>query len=398
MGKLDLPLDLRTGTELNLPANVYVIASPTQLEQLESSLPGKLPSGLHMVPLPPDAPIPTDIISAAAILVVEVDRTNPASLARVGQVRTKRPDLPLIVALEDATLATVRTLIRQGVSDVTPLPFDAEELLSQLFDAGAERKGEDHAGLAPMVAVLSSDSSGGATTVLTHLVAAMGEISERTRRCCLIDLDMQFGEASSYLGISPTLSVIDLLEAGDRLDAEFMRSAAMDTGRGFSIIRAPEGIAPLESVDMDQLLTLFEIARREYDLVLLDLPSNWTNWSLSTALACKQVILLTGQTLNSLRQAKRVLEMFASVGLEKDRIGLVVNRVEKRLFQTISVNEVADALGHDVIATLAADYNLLSSAQDQGMLAWDLNKRARFAKDIRQLATQLDQILAGTAP
>lgn len=395
MGKLDLPLDLGTGMQLNLPSDVYLIASAAQLERLEVELGANQASGLTMVPLNTDQPVPAEIIAAARILVIEVDPASPASLNRVAQVRAARAQLPLIVALENASVALVRTLIRQGVSDVVSLPFSANELISQLLDIGASRAEDPDHGLAPMISVICSSSGGGATTAITHLAAALVEESGTARSCCLIDLDLQFGEVAAYLGQAPNLTAIDLLEAGDRLDAELMRNACRDTGRGFSIIGAPRAIAPLEIVEIDQLLRLLEIARREFDLVLLDLPANWTNWTLSAVLACNEIVLLTEQTLSGLRQAKRMLAMFASVGVEKNHIRLVVNRVEKRLFQTISVKEVSEALGHEVSSTIAADPVSIQTSQDQGLLAWEVNKRTRFANDIHQLAAEMDFALTG---
>lgn len=387
MGKLDLPLELGNPMELHLPSDVYVVASASRLAELADGVAGGQVSALSLVAVPDGEPVPADVVAAARVLVVAVDHASPASMARVGQIRAARADLPLIVALADASMAQVRTLVRQGVSDVASLPFDCDELISRILDVSAAGAMPGHGHLAPMIALVGGTNGGGATTALTHLAAELAGMGER--KCCVIDLDLQFGDVAAYLGESPALSVVDLLEAGDRLDAEFMRSAAKETGHGFTILSAPHAIAPLEGVDIDQLLRLLEIARREYDLVLLDLPANWTNWTLSAALASNEILLLTDQSLAGLRQARRMIEMFAAVGLTRSRIRLVVNRVEKKLFQSISVNDVADALGCDVWATLAEDGAAIQTAQDQGMLAGEVNRRSRFVGDIRKLAEQV---------
>lgn len=387
MGKLDLPLDLGNLMELRLPSDVYVVADSARLEQLGASAGGAAEAGLRLVALPDGEPVPADVIAAARVLVMAVDDANRASMARVAQVRAARAGLPLIVALQDAGLSLVRTLVRQGVSDVVSLPFDRDELISRILDVSAADASSGSGDLAPMIALVGGTNGGGATTALTHLAAELAAAGER--KCCVIDLDLQFGDVAAYLGESPALSVVDLLEAGDRLDAEFMRSAAKDTGHGFTILAAPSAITPLESVDIDQLLRLLEIARREYDLVLLDLPASWTNWTLSAALASTEILLLTDQSLVGLRRARRMMEMFGAVGVTRSRIRLVVNRVEKKLFQSISVADVGEALGCDVGATLAADGGAVQAAQDQGVLAGAVNRRSRFVGDIRKLAEQL---------
>ena len=63
--------------------------------------------------------------------------------------------------------------------------------------------------------------------------------------------------------------------------------------------------------------------------------------------------------------------------------------MEKRLFRTIGVDEVQEALAHPVFATLSAEPAVLQSAQDQGMLAGEVSRRSRFAADITGLAQSL---------
>ena len=160
------------------------------------------------------------------------------------------------------------------------------------------------------------------------------------------------------------------------------------------MIGAPGTISPIEDVDVDRLLNLLKIARETFDFVLVDLPANWTNWTLSAALACDQVLVVTDQSIGGLRQTKRVIELFDVMQMERDSVKVVVNRVGKRLFHPISVNEVGETLKRPVAATIARDRGDLQVAQDQGMLLRDANRKAPFVKDIDKLADQIcDSIL-----
>jgi pilus assembly protein CpaE len=285
----------------------------------------------------------------------------------------------------------VRTLVRQGVNDVCALPFDADELSSQVLDLAAQLRDEasSEIPLAPLVSVVRSTGGSGATSVVTHLAAALASEDGGEKGACVIDLDIQFGNVGAALGRSSKTSVLDLLTAGERLDTEFLHSATVDSERGFDVIVAPDPITPLEAVDVDQLLHLLTIARQEYGSVVLDLPTNWTNWTLSTALASTDVLLVTDLTIPGLRQAKRRLDLFKAVGVPKEIVRIVVNRVEKRLFRTIGVDEVRDTLGQPVFATLSAEPNVISTAQDQGLLAWQVNRKSKFSSDIAAMAQDL---------
>ncbi len=389
MGKLEPPFELGSAMAMSLPADACLVANPQEIARLRLRG-GDATEVLRLVALAPSEPIPAGLLQEASMMVIEVAPDDRASMARVAQIRAARPALPLIVALHDASAAAIRTLVRQGVDDVATMPFDMNELTGQLLDLAARVRDADTAQipLAPLVSVVRTTGGCGATTVATHLAAELS----RARRACLIDLDIQFGNVAAALGVTSKTMVLDLLEAGGRLDAEFLHSAAVDSGAGFDVIVAPDPITPLETVDVDQLLQLLTVARRNYGAVLVDLPANWTSWTLSSVLASTDIVLVTDLTIPGLRQAKRRLNLFDSVGVPRAAIRVVVNRVERRLFRTIGVDEVQQALGHPVFATLSADGNVLTSAQDQGLLAGQIHRKSAFAKDIAALA---DLIVTG---
>ena len=386
MGTVESPFELEIGMEVNLPGGVFVVANAADIARLNEEFGTGGYGGASLIALDPGLPLPANVIEAARLLVVEVDPGERASLRRIAQIRDQRPHLPVIVALRDAS----RTLVRQGVADVADLPFNSEELTSQILDAiAAVQQVPTDAPLAPLISVVRSTGGAGATTVLTHLAAALAREHAGGKGVCVIDLDLQGGDVVQHLGKRLKFPVTDLLDAGERLDAELMRGSVTDSGHGFAILAAPDAITPLETVDADQLLRLVTIARSQFGVVLVDLPTDWTGWALSVALACNEILLVTGLSIGSLRQAKRRIDLLTSVGFSRRQIKVVVNRVERRLFKTIGVEEVHQALGCDVVATLADEGHDLSSAQDEGLLITETRHKSRFGQDIAALASQL---------
>lgn len=380
--------NLSANMGMAVPLDTYLVAETAQLDVLRQAGASARMPAIRLRDLPIGSAVPEDVVSAARVLVVEVNPAVPASLARIAQLRAQRPDLPLIVAIESADLTLVRTMLRQGVHDVVALPFDPDGLTSAILEASASEAANSFA-LAPMIGVVGALGGSGATTVLTHLAAAIGERLDGQKGCCLVDLDFQFGEVSHYFGKNASTSVVDLLEAAGRLDGDMVRDAAIDVGRGASFLGAPDVINPLEAVDVDRMLRLLTLVRKQFGFVLLDLPTNWTNWSLSAACACSEIVLLTDQSLKGLRQAKRCLAMFDAADIPLTQQSLAMNRVEKKFFQPIKRDDVEEALRRDVIATLTADRSDLANAQDQGQLVWDVNSRSHFGRDVAALADHL---------
>ena len=166
----------------------------------------------------------------------------------------------------------------------------------------------------------------------------------------------------------------------------------MQTATGLNVIAAPVDIVPLESVSADLILNIIELATNEFDTVYLDLPGNWTNWSLSLLARSDAVLLVVETTIASLQQAKRQLALMRGQGLSDAPIQIIVNRVEKKLFRPISVADVERALGHDVTHSIANDFNLVSTALDQGVLVSDLKSGSKVAKDIGEIVNGCEML------
>ena len=377
---------------LRLNCNIKLLISEEEFGRSALSSHSSSDLSFGLVHLPADAPVPPDAVGDADVLVVELRPGEARSMQRLTVLRARHPAVPLIVAMRDGDLATTRALLRQGVADVISLPIQRAEFddaVNNLLAATAKAAAPE-VKLAPVVAVAQSVGGIGATTVATHVAHHLGNLS--ARGACLVDLDLQFGNAASYLGRTSALTMDDLLEAGARADGDLLRTVAAGDG-SVAVIAAPEKIAPLEAVDVDQLMRVLDLARRQYDYVVLDLPGNWANWTLEAIDKADLILLVVDLSIGSLRQARRRLTLFEETGIDRSRIRVVVNRVEKRMFRTIGVQDAADALHYPVFASVHSDYAVVQSAQDQGILVDSVARKNKVATDLAALAEQVADAL-----
>lgn len=370
---------------------ILVVASPAGIEAFAREGRAESVEGLHLIALEPDAFLPAHVLDGMAMAVIEVRPGDQRSMARLTHVCETCPDLPVVAAISDASVALVRTLVREGIRDVVGFPLDIDEILQISLDTIARQqvRSVPPSGLAPVLAVTRSTSGCGATSIATHLAAELAGAHKAGKGAVIVDLDLQFGHVGHYLGVTARGDLNDLLGAGSRLDQELLASVLGAAGDGLSVIAAPEAITPLEAVDTDLLLRIIHLLRQRFDHVVLDLPANWTNWTLSAAAGADAILMVVELSVASLREARRRLDLFASVGIDPGGVAIVVNRAEKRLFRTIDVSDAARTLGHDVLATVALDAPQVEEAQGQGKLVGDVARKSRFAADVHALAQSL---------
>ena len=339
---------------------------------------------LELVIADPGQPVDPSVLSGAAAAVVQVNSDDPASIARFEEL-AKGP-VPLIAAAYEPPLAFVRKLVRAGAHDVVPLPLDPEELETALDPirrmASAQGK-RARAGRQKIVTMIKSEGGVGATALLGQLATrfAAGEAAAG-RECCLIDLDVQFGDAAFQLGLQPRLSLADLLEAGNRLDSALLRSTTTEHRSGLKVIAAPPEMMPLEGLSNEHLMEIVELATREFGTVFLDFPTNWTNWSLSLVARSDLVLLVTELSVAGLNRAKRQLQLLDSQELGTLDVRVVANRFEKTMLRTIRPADVRQALGQDIAYTVSNDFAVMRAAIDRGVPITEIKRKSALSSDV----------------
>lgn len=332
----------------------------------------------------PDARIEPSELSGAVAAVIQVAADNSNSVARFKALAAKS-STPLIAAAYDPSLALVRALIRAGAHDVVPLPLDIAELeasLAPIRNKLAEKLASNVASHSRLVSVIKSDGGIGATAVLTQIATRFAASeAKRGREACLIDLDIQFGDAAFQLGLAPRLSLADLVEAGSRLDGAMLRGTATPHPSGLKIIAAPRDMMPLEALSNEQALSIVELAMREFGTVFIDLPTNWTNWSLSLLARSDLTLMVTEMSIASLHRARRQLNLIASQDLSGLDVRVIVNRFEKSMFKSVQVSDVAEVLGRDIAFTVANDHATMSAAIDRGVPIEEIKRKSALSRD-----------------
>lgn len=381
----------QTATASGLPAGLVIAACQAEIDRLKGADVSGLFDGARLCPLEPGEPVPADVLAEARLLVLETDPGTPQSLLRIRAVRKDRRALPIIAALRGMDVTAVRTLVREGIADVIELPILPHDLAALVDEVAARlAPAPDKSGVAPLICVVGGVGGSGTTTVMTHLASVLAHSHDL--RICVVDLDVQSGEVAYYCGQTPRVTIEALIGAGDRLDADIIGSATLDSGHGFWLIAAPDKVLPLDEVKVDEVLTMLAILRRQFDLVLVDLPTDWTSWALSVVDACTKVVMVTDLSVACLRQAKRRFDLFENVGIDLGRVRLVANRVEHKLFKTFSLSDAAEALGREFVAALPNAGQEMTDAQDEGLLLFDVRKHTKFEDAVKQLgAALLDQ-------
>ena len=218
--------------------------------------------------------------------------------------------------------------LRAGATEFLAAPFEPsiqKEVITRLRRLTApEAPVQTESGT--VITFSSSKPGSGASTLATQSAFCLQRITGK--RILLADFDLTGGTIGFYLKLSHPYSLIDALEHAEHLDEGLWRSLVVEHN-GLDILPAPA--APYaDPVDPNRLRILVEYARHLYDWIIIDTPTIFNHNSLMAILEAEKAFLVTTSDLPSLHLTRKAVNLTDNVGFPKDRLHVLMNRVDKR--------------------------------------------------------------------
>ncbi len=274
----------------------------------------------------------------------------------------------------------IRAAMRAGYREYVMLPDDADLLRHAVHEAvynaepGDEERGE-------VIAVCSAKGGSGATSLCINLAAELCPL----HRVLVVDLCFSMGDVASYLDLKPKRNIADALRELERLDERMLAGSVGVHPSKVHILAQPSEIDEHEEVKGDAILRTLQICAESYQYCLIDCGLSLDEATLTTITVADLIFLTCTPDVISVKNAWRRLQLFERIGVEKDRIRLVVNRWDKKA--QLSAKDIERNLGLKIAARIADDPKTLVQATNEGRLVRDVSKRSPAARDFSNMVT-----------
>jgi pilus assembly protein CpaE len=265
-------------------------------------------------------------------VIVELDSDPEYALDLVESIGTN--GRATVMVYSDSTDSELLLRCMQaGAREFLSYPFSSEVMAEALVRATARRPVVVDTARAAgrQLAIMGAKGGAGTTMLACNLAVALAQ--EKKQKTLLIDLDLPLGDAALNLGIVTEFSTIDALEAADRLDARFLTQLLVKHSSGVWLLAAPGRFVRYEASE-HAIERLMQVARQEFDNVVLDLGSKLDLMGTAAYREASTVYLVTQASIPELRNSNRLIAEFFSGPLPK--LEIVINRFESR---TLGVSE-----------------------------------------------------------
>ena len=323
-------------------------------------------------------------LASPDVLVLDQPSVEGGDLERLERLGHLHPNLTFILLSQDQTPEFLIKAMRVGVREVLPSPVSANTLLPAMTRI-ADKVGDAKA-QGKVLAFISCKGGSGATFLSTNLGYALA--TQENKRVALIDLNLQFGDAAMYVtDKKPLATLADVAQQIHRLDASFLASSMLSVNANFSVLAAPEDPTLANEVKPEHIDAILNLAKRNYDYVLLDVGHNLDAVSINALDQADMIFPIMQVSMPYIRYGKRLLGVFRSLDYRKDKIHLIVNRFEKE--GEITLQDMKTAYGTGMYKIIPSDTAAVMASVNQGVPILRLSKSSPVSKSLLLLAKSL---------
>ena len=313
-----------------------------------------------------------------------------AQLERLGQLF---PRMAFIVLSSDLSQTFLLRAMRAGVREVLPTA-PGLALLSEAVDRVAEKLGSQGGAQGKVLAFISCKGGSGSTFLATNLAYALA--ADNSKRVALIDVNLQFGDASLFVSDGKPLATLsDVASQIHRLDASFLASSMLAITPNFSILAAPSDPAHASDIKQEHIDAIVTLARRQYDFIVLDVGRSLDPVSVRALDHSDIIYPVLQMTLPYIRDGKRLLAVFRNLDYGKDKIELIVNRHDKN--SDIRMSDLEEAFDTRNLRTMPNNYEAAAKSVNQGVPVTRLAPDSPLSGALLAMARELTGAVAPPA-
>ena len=355
-------------------------------------------------------------------VAIAVNAADEADLQRITDIikQAKSHGIKVVLIADQVSPVALHQLLRLGADDFVPYPLPegalheaiekirkpaptpvltvaasapaaADRSESDMPHPGFKAKG-DRDGVVLPVHGLAGGS--GASTFATNLAWELATVAKEAPRVCLIDFDFQFGSAATYLDLPRKEAVFDLLSDSSHSDSDSLLQAMLTFNDKLHVLTAPGDMLPLDIVDSDDIGRIIDMARANFDFVVIDMPKTIVAWTEAVLTRSHVYFALMELDLRSAQNVLRLVRALKAEGLPHDKLRYVLNRAPR--FTDLSaksrVKRMAESLDIAIEVQLPDGGPQVTQANDHGLPLSETAAKNPLRKEIQKLAKSLFEL------
>jgi len=306
------------------------------------------------------------------ILIVRLNLGDMTGFDFISQVRQKAPDIYIIPALEGTEGGQVwQNLLQLELRDVLvgPIPqLEIGKILATAAPRAQERFDQNRApasieGEAFVISVVSARGGIGKSVVATNIAAAMAKLSDSVT---LLDFSLNPGDFAVMLDDVPRNNIMDAVQQGGALDAEYLNNTLAQHPRlRFRYLASPNQDFDASGFDYNVGAAIMTATRTLSQYIVVDTGLAMAGPTIAAIDSSDIIFLITSRDVARLLSAKSMIKFLKNDRqVTNQKLKVLVNEAE--IGAEISESEIESLLEHPVAAYLPCNAGPITFSINSG--------------------------------
>jgi len=324
------------------------------------------------------------------VIIVSQEMAGLDGLVVTEKVAILSPKTAVIMSSPHYEPEHLKRAMTAGAREYLLEPYEQEEFLETVrrtFFAVNLRHGKeadkDHVPVreCQVVTVFGAKGGVGKTTLSVNLAACLAK--KYHCKVALIDLDLQFGDVTVFLNISPKKTVSELVQEKSKIDIHLVESYLVPHSSQVKVLPAPLRPEYAELVNADSVMDIIDALKKSYDFIIIDTPPLFQETVLSALEMSRQILLVMCVDLPAIKNMRLCLELLHTLN-QRDKARLIINRDAGNL--GISDGDVEKSLDFMIAERIPNDYKTAITAVNRGMPFVLSDPAAKVSKAVERVA------------
>ena len=325
------------------------------------------------------------------VLLIGPGAAPDAVLTLASRLDVQSPGIT-VVLMAEASPQMWQAAMRSGIRDLLSPNADVLTIREAVERAGAAAAGrrrvlrpvEETARYTGRVITVASPKGGvGKTTVSTNL--AIGLTASAPQSTVLVDLDVQFGDVASALGLVPEYALPDVAHGPAAEDTMVLKTFLTQHPSGLYAVCGAESPAAGDTVTAADVTRLLTSLAREFRYVVVDTAPGLSEQTLAALDRATDVVMVTSMDVPGVRGLRKELDVLRELCMIPAGRHVVMNLADAKGGLSVRDVETAIGTGVDVVVPRSA---AVPVSTNQGVPIVAGGRKDPAAKELRRLVSR----------
>lgn len=329
------------------------------------------------------------------MVLMDINMPVLNGLEATEKITMKYPSVMVIIMSVQAENEYLKKAMFHGAKEYIIKPFDYETLSSTItntYEKYKERQVKftesiEETRAAKVISFFSSKGGVGKSVLALNTAVILSK--KEDKKVLLIDMDLQFGDIAMLVNQYNQKNILNAIEDGQIESYENIKQYLYRYNDNFDILFAPDKPEASEYITKDNIETIVKSVKNQYDVIIADTGINFKDETLYMLDLSERIFLVSTTEIVALKNTKLGLKVMESLGYDKNKVKLIINRFNSSY--GINRKEVEEAFKEYIFAILPDEEKVVVTSINKGYPFCDEPKynKLKIGKAIEEMSKSL---------